>query len=157
MKKRIFGFISKSAKFLCNVKETEEGVLAAVKVGEEEPEVIQEPEIAEESEVVGELATEAEEMETPEKDEETPEIITLREMFERYILSQKGILADSTLKGYENVKDNHLKSIMDKDVSTITENDIFNALDEEYANGISLSTTKKYRQIVFKVMATVVR
>lgn len=151
MKKRIFGFISKGDKFLCNVKETEEGVLAAVKIGEEESEVIQEPVIAEEP------AAEVEEVETAEEIVKTPEIITLREMFERYILSQRGILADSTLKGYENVKDKHLKSIMDKDASTITENDIFNALDEEYANGISLSTTKKYRQIVFKVMETVVR
>lgn len=142
MKKRMIGISANGKKFLLNVKEEDGKLIAGTDFQEKTINIpVEEPVAVEE--VV--------ETETPN------EIITLRTQFENYISSQKGILADSTLKGYENVKDKHMKSIMDKDVSMITEKDILNALDEELANGIAYSTMTKYSSIVSKVMATVVR
>lgn len=139
MKKRMIGISANGKKFLLNVKEEDGKLVAGTDFTEKPIDIPVEEPIAVE-EIV--------EVEVPN------EIITLRNQFENYILSQKGILADSTLKGYENVKDKHLKSIMDKDVSMITEKDILNALDEELANGIAYSTMTKYSHIVSKVLAS---
>lgn len=145
MKKRMFGILANGKKFLLNVKEEDGKLIAGTDFQEKSVDIpVEEPAPAE---VVEEIV----EVEVPN------ETITLRTQFENYILSQKGILANSTLKGYENVKDKHLKSIMDKEVSMITEKDILNALDEELANGFAYSTVSKYSHIVSKVMATVVR
>lgn len=71
-----------------------------------------------------------------------------------YIESQRGKLADSTLKGYRNIIDNHLDSIMGLcTVDLITEELIQKAFDEEIAKGLSEKTLKGYRSFVLKVLA----
>lgn len=139
MKKRMIGISANGKKFLLNVKEEDGKLIAGTDFQEKTIDIpVEEPVAVEE--VV--------ETETPN------EIITFRTQFENYISSQKGILSDATLKIYENIKNNHVKSLMGMDVNNISIADIQKALDEELANGISESTIKKYRQVIKKVIAS---
>ena len=139
MKKRMFGILANGKKFLLNVKEEDGKILAGTDFQEKSVDVpVEEPVAVEE--VV--------ETKVPN------EIITFRTQFENYISSQKGILSDATLKIYENIKNKHVKSLMDMNVSNISIADIQKALDEELANGISETTIKKYRQVIKKVLAS---
>ena len=71
-----------------------------------------------------------------------------------YIKSQEGKLAPSTLKGYRNIIDNHLDSIMTIcGINEITEDLIQQAFDEEIAKGLSEKTLKGYRSFILKVLA----
>ena len=71
-----------------------------------------------------------------------------------YIESQKGKLADSTLRGYRNIIDNHLDVIMVwYSVDKITEELVQKAFDEEIAKGLSEKTLKGYRSFILKVLA----
>ena len=71
-----------------------------------------------------------------------------------YIESQRGKLADSTRRGYRNIIDNHLDSIMGMcTIDLITEKLIQKAFDEEIAKGLSEKTLKGYRSFVLKVLA----
>ena len=71
-----------------------------------------------------------------------------------YIESQKGKLADSTLRGYRNICDNHLDPIMaGHGIGELTEERIQKAFDEEIAKGLSEKTLKGYRSFVLKVLA----
>ena len=139
MKKRMFGILANGKKFLLNVKEEDGKILAGTDFQEKSVDVpVEEPVAVEE--VV--------ETKVPN------EIITFRTQFENYISSQKGILSDATLKIYENIKNKHVQSLMNMDVSNISIADIQKALDEEFANGISETTIKKYRQVIKKVLAS---
>ena len=70
-----------------------------------------------------------------------------------YIESQRGKLADSTLRGYRNIIDNHLDAIMAGcGVDEITEELIQKAFDEELAKGLSEKTLKGYRSFITKVI-----
>ena len=132
MKKRMFGILANGKKFLMNVKEEDGKILAGTDFQEKPIDIPVEEPIAVASN----------------------EITTFRAQFENYILSQKGILSDATLKIYENIKNKHVKSLMDMDVSNISIADIQKALDEELSNGISETTVKKYRQVIKKVIAS---
>lgn len=71
-----------------------------------------------------------------------------------YIGSQRGKLADSTLKGYQNICAKHLDYIMEGCcVDDIDEFKIQKAFDEEIAKGLSEKTLKGYRSFVLKVLA----
>lgn len=71
-----------------------------------------------------------------------------------YIESQRGKLADSTLRGYRNIINNHLDAIMVwRGVDEITEELIQKAFDEEIAKGLSEKTLKGYRSFILKVLA----
>lgn len=71
-----------------------------------------------------------------------------------YIESQRGKLADSTLRGYRNICDNHLDIIMAAiGADKLTEELIQKAFDEEIAKGLSEKTLKGYRSFVLKVLA----
>ena len=71
-----------------------------------------------------------------------------------YIESQRGKLADSTLKGYRNICDNHLDAIMAGcGVDKITKELIQKAFDAEIAKGLSEKTLKGYRSFVLKVLS----
>ena len=71
-----------------------------------------------------------------------------------YIECQRGKLAESTLKGYRSIIDNHLDMIMSGcPVGILTERLIQQAFDEEIAKGLSEKTLKGYRSFVLKVLA----
>ena len=71
-----------------------------------------------------------------------------------YIESHRGKLADSTLRGYRNIIDNHLDAIMaGRGVDKITEELVQKAFDEEIAKGLSEKTLKGYRSFILKVLA----
>jgi len=142
MKKRMIGISANGKKFLLNVKEENGKLIAGTDFQEKAVDIpVEEPAPAEAVEEAIEI-------------EVFPETITLRTQFENYISSQKGILSDATLKIYENIKNKHVKSLMDMDVSNISIADIQKALDEELSNGISETTVKKYRQVIKKVIAS---
>ena len=71
-----------------------------------------------------------------------------------YIESQRGKLADSTLRGYRNICDNHLDYIMESfTIGEITEGHIQKAFDAEIAKGLSEKTLRGYRSFILKVLA----
>ena len=71
-----------------------------------------------------------------------------------YIESQRGKLADSTLKSYRNICNTHLDFIMGIwPVNKITEDLIQTAFDEEISKGLSEKTLKGYRSFILKVLA----
>ena len=78
---------------------------------------------------------------------------SVEECFTEYIESQRGILSDATIKGYENVRDKHLDFLMICYMSKIDENDIQKAFDAEIAKGFSKKTLKGYKSLILKVLA----
>ena len=71
-----------------------------------------------------------------------------------YIESQKGKLAESTLRGYRSIANNHLDPIMaGHGIYELTEELVQKAFDEEIAKGLSEKTLKGYRSFVLKVLA----
>lgn len=70
-----------------------------------------------------------------------------------YIESQRGKLADSTLRGYLNIANNHLEYLMEFHTLSIDDNVIQKAFDAEIAKGLGEKTLKGYRSFVLKVLA----
>ena len=125
-------------KITCGVKETEDGLFAGAKLGEEQP-------VAEEVIDICDEVTEPAEVEAA--------TVTLFDAFNRYISANRETLATSTIKSVENIRDKHLQGLMNMNVFDISDDAIQLALDLEANNGISASTVKKYRQTVKKVIA----
>ena len=69
-----------------------------------------------------------------------------------YIESQKGKLSDATLRGYQNIANNHLDLLMECYLYDVTEELIQKSFDEEIAKGLSEKTIKGYRSFVTKVL-----
>lgn len=78
---------------------------------------------------------------------------SVEECFTEYIESKRGVLAESTIKGYENVRDNHLDYIMILYMDSIEEDDIQKAFDQEIEKGLSTKTLKGYWTLLNKVLA----
>lgn len=70
-----------------------------------------------------------------------------------YIQSQEGTLSEATLKGYKNICNNHLDSLMSCYMDKLDESVIQQAFDEEIEKGLSEKTLKGYRTFVLKVLA----
>lgn len=70
-----------------------------------------------------------------------------------YIESQKGKLSEATLRGYQNIANNHLDLLMECYVPNVTEELIQKSFDEEIAKGLSEKTIKGYRSFVTKVLS----
>lgn len=62
---------------------------------------------------------------------ERGEHITLGEAIERYLEMKSGVLSPSTVRGYDTIKRNRFRSLMDRDVSTITKADVQTAVSSE--------------------------
>ncbi len=90
---------------------------------------------------------------TPEIKMEEPEDLCFLEAAERYIAAQLGVLAPSTIKGYENIIEKHLSSIWLIWLDRLTEDHLQEAFDEEIAKGLSIKTLKGYRTFILKVLA----
>lgn len=69
-----------------------------------------------------------------------------------YIESQKGKLSNATLRGYQNIANNHLDLLMECYLYDVTEELIQKSFDEEIAKGLSEKTIKGYRSFVTKVL-----
>lgn len=78
---------------------------------------------------------------------------SVEECFTEYIESKRGVLAESTIKGYENVRDKHLDYIMIRYMDSIGEDDIQKAFDQEIEKGLSTKTLKGYWTLLNKVLA----
>lgn len=94
----------------------------------------------------------AEELSEEIKMEEAHHYIPFSDYCDQYIESQKGILTDATLKGYRNIVDNHLMSLMTCDIDDVCETLIQDAFVMEIAKGLSTKTLKSYKSFVLKVI-----
>lgn len=59
--------------------------------------------------------------------------MTLYEAMTKYIDAKENVLSPSTIRGYENIKKNHLQSLMEKDINNLTQIEIQIAINEEAA------------------------
>ena len=84
---------------------------------------------------------------------EEPEDLCFLEAAERYIAAQLGVLAPSTIKGYQNIIEKHLSSIWLIWLDRLTEDHLQEAFDQEIAKGLSVRTLKGYRSLVLKILA----
>lgn len=84
---------------------------------------------------------------------EESECLCFMEAAEKYIEAKRGELAPSTIKGYENIIDNHLNSLQLIWLDRLTEKHLQNAFDEEIAKGLSVKTLKGYKTFILKVLA----
>lgn len=78
---------------------------------------------------------------------------TVYECVTEYIDSQRGILSDATIKGYENVRDKHFAGLMSCRMKFIDEGVIQRSFNEEIEKGYSKKTIKGYRSFILKVLA----
>ena len=78
---------------------------------------------------------------------------TVYECVTEYIDSQRGILSDATIKGYEIIRDKHFAGLMSCRMKFIDEGVIQRAFNEEIAKGYSKKTIKGYRSFILKVLA----
>lgn len=81
-----------------------------------------------------------------------PNYIPFSEYCKAYIDGHVGIYADATLKGYKNIVENHLGSLMACDVQDVTETCIQDAFDDEIKKGRSVKTLKGYKAFILKVI-----
>ena len=81
-----------------------------------------------------------------------PDYIPFSEYCEAYIDGHVGIYADTTLKSYKNIVDNHLGNLMACDVQDVTETCIQDAFDDEIEKGLSIKTLKGYKAFILKVI-----
>lgn len=79
--------------------------------------------------------------------------LCLMEAAEKYINSKREELADSTLKGYENIIYHHLNDVWLIYLTKLTEEHLQSAFNEEMAKGLSVKTLKGYRTFILKVLA----
>ena len=89
----------------------------------------------------------------PEIKMEEPKDLCFLEAAERYIAAQFGVLAPSTIKGYQNIIEKHLSSIWLIWLDRLTEDHLQEAFDQEIAKGLSVRTLKGYRSLVLKILA----
>jgi len=87
-----------------------------------------------------------------EKEKRTP--LTVGKAMTKYIDSQKGVLSPATIAGYQNIRKNHLKSLMGINVSDLTALDIQKAISEEASDGKSPKSIRNYSALLSKVLKT---
>lgn len=73
------------------------------------------------------------------KKEKSP--IPLEDAWENYINSRKNVLSPSTIREYKSTKKNSFQDLMKKDIYSITQQDIQNAIDKE-AEKVSPKTAR---------------
>ena len=78
---------------------------------------------------------------------------TVYECVTEYIDSQRGVLSDATIKGYENIRDKHFAGLMSCRMKYIDEGVIQRSFNEEIEKGYSKKTIKGYRSFILKVLA----
>ena len=84
---------------------------------------------------------------------EEPERLCFMEAAEKYIEAKRRELAPSTIKGYENIIENHLNGLLLIWLDRLTEKHLQDAFDEEIAKGLSVKTLKGYKTFILKVLA----
>lgn len=88
----------------------------------------------------------------PKKVEET-EALTLRDAFTAYIWDcrKNKTFSEPTIDSYEVIRDKHLQSIIDENIFNLDQEKVQNALDIEIAKGLSLTTVKKYKNVLLRI------
>lgn len=89
----------------------------------------------------------------PEIKMEEPECLCFMEAAEKYIEAKRGELAPSTIKGYENIIDNHFNDLWLIWLDKLTEEHLQQAFDNEIEKGLSKKTLSSYRSFVLKILA----
>ncbi len=78
------------------------------------------------------------------KDKKSPSKITVGEAIDQYIESKSNILSPSTIRGYKVMRQNYLKSIIDKPLLKVTTSDVQAAINEEARTHSSKSVRNIY-------------
>lgn len=81
-----------------------------------------------------------------------PNYLPFSDYCKAYILDHVGDYAEATLKGYTNIVENHLDSLMVCDVQDVTETVIQNAFNAEIEKGLNKKTLKGYKSFILKVI-----
>ena len=84
---------------------------------------------------------------------EEPERLCFMEAAEKYIESQREVLAPSTLKGYENIIEHHFNNLWLIWLDKLTEEHLQRAFDNEIEKGLSVKTLKGYKSFILKVLS----
>ena len=84
---------------------------------------------------------------------EEPERLCFMEVAEKYIDSKRGELKTSTIKGYENIINNHFNDLWLIWLDKLTEEHLQCAFDNEIEKGLSEKTLKGYKSFILKVLA----
>ena len=85
-----------------------------------------------------------------EQEKKTP--LTVDKAIENYILSKKGTLSPSTVRGYEACRRNYLQSIMKTNLNDLTQSDIQKAVGEDFINGKSPKTIRNAHGLLASVL-----
>lgn len=83
------------------------------------------------------------------KKEKSP--IPLEDAWENYINSRKNVLSPSTIREYKSTKKNSFQDLMKKDIYSITQQDIQNAIDKE-AEKVSPKTARNKHGLLSAVL-----
>lgn len=76
------------------------------------------------------------------------------EALEQYITSREAVLSPTTIHNYRSTQRNHLKTLMDINVSQITQEDIQNAINRETRAGMSPKSIRNIHGLISAVMST---
>lgn len=88
-----------------------------------------------------------------EKEEKKPKALLLESAIDAYISSKSNTLSPSTIRGYEMVKKHRFKSLMQKDVYSITKRDVQEAVNQE-ALTVSPKTVSNAYGVIRPVLAS---
>lgn len=89
------------------------------------------------------LAIKAGLLEQPERAPEQ-ENLTLSDAVERYVSAREGVLSPATVRGYETIRKNRLKKLMEMDVHRITCEDVQIAISEDAAEVSAKTVANAY-------------
>ena len=78
--------------------------------------------------------------------------LTLGKAFDKYIESKDTILSPSTVQGYKKIRKNYLKSIMGKNITELTQEDVQRAINAEFKNSISSKTVRNIHGLLSAVL-----
>lgn len=73
--------------------------------------------------------------------------------FDKYIESKDSVLSPSTIHGYKKIRKNHLQSLMDLNITELTQEDVQKAINKEAKAGISSKTIRNAHGLLSAVLA----
>ena len=87
-----------------------------------------------------------------EMEERSP--LTLGEAYDKYIESKDAVLSPSTILGYRRLRKNVLQSLMTKNITDLTQEDVQRAINQEYKRGLSAKSIRNAHGLLSAVLKT---
>ena len=79
--------------------------------------------------------------------------LTVGKAFDKYIESKDTVLSPSTIRGYKRIRKSYLQSIMDMNLSDITQEDVQKAINKDKKNGLSCKTIRNAHGLLSAVLS----